>query len=149
MADVLVCTTGEDLDVSSGLARLFLLNGGNSIETQAYSWYTTFGKLPFGGCAIITPGALQNTKHLMFTNGPNWNDPDLPDSNPDKVHIMSTVLRQSVYNALDTAQFLDASSVTLPPISTGYNSFPVELCADVMLSSMMEWASVCTTNKIT
>lgn len=97
------------------------------------------GKIPLGGCGVSSAGTLTQ-KFTVHSRGPNYGD--IPDTEPTKKKTMKNSMRMSVYTALDTSQLLKAETVALSPISTGPYMFPVDLCANYMVSNVIEWASV-------
>ena len=45
-------------------------------------------------------------------------------------------------NALDAAKELGAKSIAFPAISTGTFNYPVDLCAQIMIETCVQWALV-------
>lgn len=79
-------------------------------------------------------------KFIVHTRGPNYSD--IEDTEPGKEKTMKRTMRMCVYSALETGMLLKAQSIALSPISTGHLQFPVKLCANYMVSNVIEWASV-------
>ena len=52
------------------------------------------------------------------------------------------ILRATVINALDAAKELGAKSIAFPAISTGTFNYPVDLCAQIMIETCVQWALV-------
>lgn len=124
-----------------------LQQSGQQLQYLCQQWLNKIGELHPGGCALTTVPNSNNFRYLIHTHGPNW--ADIPDGFEGKHNIMEQCLRQCVYTALDSAQYLGVTSVALPAISCGYFQLPPQLCATVTLSSIKEWASVCQTNQLT
>ena len=80
------------------------------------------------GSAVITPAGNLPCSHIIHAVGPRWGE------GSERGKLVSVVLR-----CLDLAEEHGLKSLAMPPISTGAMGFPLESCARVMLSEIIDF----------
>lgn len=125
--DVVVNAANGWLAHGGGVAGAILRRGGLDIQLESDVWVERHGKVPTGGVAVTSAGALP-AKRVVHAVGPVWHGGEREE--PE-------LLREAVTNSLDAATGLDAESIALPAISSGIFGFPKELCAEIMLDATL------------
>ncbi|MGQ9486041.1 MAG: macro domain-containing protein [Desulfosoma sp.] len=82
---------------------------------------------PPGG-AVVTTGGRLKARWVIHAVGPRWGEGDEEEK-----------LRQATVNSLRRATEKGMRSVTFPAISTGIFGFPKELCAKMMLETVLDF----------
>lgn len=82
---------------------------------------------PWGG-AVVTTGGRLKARWAIHAVGPRWGEGDEEEK-----------LRQATVNSLRRATEKGMRSVTFPAISTGIFAFPKELCAKIMLKTVLDF----------
>lgn len=81
-----------------------------------------------GGGAVVTTGGRLKARWVIHAVGPRWGAGDEEEK-----------LRQATVNSLRRATEKGMRSVTFPAISTGIFAFPKELCAKIMLKTVLDF----------
>jgi O-acetyl-ADP-ribose deacetylase (regulator of RNase III) len=77
---------------------------------------------------VITPAGNLSFSKIIHAAGPRWGE------GSERGKLVSTVLR-----CLDLAEEAGLKSLAIPPISTGAMGFPLESCARIMLSEIIDY----------
>jgi len=85
--------------------------------------------LPIGE-AVITPGFLLPSKHVIHTVGPVWNG-----GNNNEEELLSNCYK----NSLELANKYNLKSIAFPAISTGVYGYPKELASKVANKTVEEY----------
>ncbi|XP_043929618.1 protein mono-ADP-ribosyltransferase PARP14-like [Protopterus annectens] len=128
--DVVVNASNEDLKHIGGLAGALLDAAGPSLQTECNKLVKEKGSLKPGDVVITESGRLP-CKHVIHAVGPRWNSSD-----PEKCKYL---LKKVIKNTLNLATEYFHKSIAIPAISSGIFSFPLELCAKLIVSSIRDY----------
>lgn len=121
--DAIVNAANAQLVLGGGVAGAIRTKGGPAIQAACDKIGGTF----VGGAVITTAGHLR-AHHVIHAVGPR-----MGEGNEDEK------LRNATLNALKIADENDLKSVAFPAISTGIFGFPVDRCAEIMLSATVDY----------
>ncbi|XP_059676311.1 protein mono-ADP-ribosyltransferase PARP14 [Gavia stellata] len=127
--DVVVNASNEDLKHIGGLAEALLEAAGPQLQQECDELVRKNGSLQ-PGCAVITgPGKLP-CKNVIHAVGPRWRK--------EEAEKCVYLLRKTVKKSLQLAETYNHHSIALPAISGGIFGFPLQACADSIVSSIKE-----------
>ena len=121
--DAIVNAANQHLQLGSGVAGAIRRKGGSSIQREC----DDIGACPVGG-AVITGGGDLKARHVIHAVGPFGSDPSAND-----------LLASATRSSLQVADENGLTSITFPAISTGVFGFPMDLAAEIMLSTICEY----------
>ena len=121
--DAIVNAANAQLILGGGVAGAIRRKGGPSIQEECNKIGGTF----VGG-AVITTGGNLKAKHVIHAVGPRMGEGD--DDNK---------LKNATINSLKSADENNLKSIAFPAISTGIFGFPLERCAEIMLSETINY----------
>jgi O-acetyl-ADP-ribose deacetylase (regulator of RNase III) len=121
--DAIVNAANARLVLGGGVAGAIRRKGGPQIQAECDKVGGTF----VGG-AVITTGGKLKAKHVIHAVGPQ-----LGEGNEDEK------LRSATLNSLKVADENKLKSIAFPAISTGIFGFPIQRCAEIMLSTVIEY----------
>ena len=122
---VIVNAANAQLILGGGVAGAIKRKGGPSIQEECNKIGGTF----LGG-AVITTGGNLSAKHVIHAVGPRMGEGD-EDSK----------LTNAVLNSLRLMDEQGLKSIAFPAISTGIFGFPLDKCATIMISTIIEYLS--------
>jgi len=111
------------LMLGSGVAGAIHEKGGPAIQEEC----NRIGGTYVGGAVLTTAGNLK-ARHVIHAVGPRLGEGD-----------EETKLRNATMNSLLLAEEHDFKSIAFPAISTGVFGFPVDKCAEIMLTIVIEF----------
>jgi len=123
--DVIVNAANSSLKMGGGVAGAILRKGGRVIQEEC----DEIGYCPVGGAVITSAGRLK-AKHVIHAVGPRMGEGDEDNK-----------LRNATLNALELADKYNIGSIAFPAISTGIFGYPKDRCADIMLSTIVNYLS--------
>lgn len=121
--DAIVNAANNRLIMGGGVAGAIRKKGGPQIQEECNKIGGTF----VGG-AVITTGGKLKAKHVIHAVGPRKGE-----GNEDEK------LKKATINSLKTADENKLKSIAFPAISTGIYGFPVERCAEIMLTTTINY----------
>jgi O-acetyl-ADP-ribose deacetylase (regulator of RNase III) len=121
--DAIVNAANARLVLGGGVAGAIRRKGGPEIQAQCDKIGATF----VGG-AVITTGGNLKARHVIHAVGPQ-----MGEGNEDEK------LRNATLNSLKVADENHLRSIAFPAISTGIFGFPIQRCAEIMLSTTIEY----------
>lgn len=121
--DAIVNAANSSLILGAGVAGAIRKKGGPAIQQEC----NQIGGCPVGG-AVITTGGNLKAKHVVHAVGPR-----MGEGNEDEK------LKNATLNSLKVADKHDLKSIAFPAISTGIFGFPMDRCAEIMLSTTLEY----------
>ena len=122
-ADAIVNAANTMLYLGGGVAGAIRRKGGPEIQTQCNKIGGTF----VGGAVITSAGNLK-AKHVIHAAGPQMGEGDEDNK-----------LKNATLNSLKLADKHKLQSIAFPAISTGIFGYPVDRCAKIMLSTIIEY----------
>ena len=121
--DAIVNAANSALKLGGGVAGAIARKGGPKIQEECDRIGGTF----VGG-AVITTGGNLKAAHVIHAVGPR-----MGEGNEDEK------LRNATLNSLRVADEHHLKSIAFPAISTGIFGFPMDRCAEIMLSTTMDY----------
>ena len=121
--DAIVNAANAQLILGGGVAGAIRRKGGPAIQEECNKIGGTF----VGG-AVITTGGNLKAKHVIHAVGPRMGEGDEENK-----------LKNATINSLKVADENFLKSIAFPAISTGIFGFPLERCAEIMLSETINY----------
>ena len=118
--DAIVNAANDHLWMGSGVAGAIKAKGGNEIEKKAMSK----GPTKIGEAIVTTAGKLK-AKYVIHAVVMGQN-----------LQTSENYIRDATLNSLKIAEELKLNSITFPALGTGVGGFPVDRCADAMISTV-------------
>jgi len=118
--DAIVNAANNDLQLGGGLAGVIRRKGGDAIQWEC----NEIGAIPVGGAAITSGGKLK-ARHVIHAASMQLGG-----------QTAARALRTSTAHALRIAAEKGLHTIAFPAIGTGIGGFPVEECAEIMLSEV-------------
>jgi Predicted phosphatase homologous to the C-terminal domain of histone macroH2A1 len=121
--DAIVNAANATLQLGAGVAGAIRRKGGPKIQEEC----DKIGGMFVGG-AVITTGGNLKARYVIHAVGPR-----MGEGNEDEK------LKNATLNSLKVAEENKLKSVAFPAISTGIFGFPLDRCAQIMLSTTIEY----------
>jgi len=121
--DAIVNAANDRLILGGGVAGAIRKKGGAQIQAECDRIGGTF----VGG-AVITTGGRLKARHVIHAVGPRLGEGDEDEK-----------LRNATLNSLKLADEHKLRSIAFPAISTGIFGFPLQRCAEIMLSRVVKY----------
>jgi O-acetyl-ADP-ribose deacetylase (regulator of RNase III) len=122
-SDAIVNAANAQLVLGGGVAGAIRRKGGPQIQEECDRIGGTF----VGG-AVITTGGKLKARHVIHAVGPRMGEGDEDEK-----------LRNATVNSLKLADEHRLRSIAFPAISTGIFGFPIQRCAEIMLTTTVEY----------
>ena len=121
--DAIVNAANASLILGAGVAGAIRAKGGSAIQQEC----DEIGGCPVGG-AVITTGGNLKARHVIHAVGPRKGEGDEEEK-----------LRNATLSSLKVADENGLKSIGFPAISTGVFGFPIDRCAEIMLSGAIDY----------
>jgi len=121
--DAIVNAANSSLILGAGVAGAIRKKGGPSIQAEC----NRIGQCPVGQ-AVITGGGNLKARHVIHAVGPRMGEGD-----------EDAKLEGATRSSLELADQNGLESIAFPAISTGIFGFPIERCAEIMLSTTLDY----------
>lgn len=121
--DAIVNAANAQLILGGGVAGAIRRKGGPKIQEECNKIGGTF----VGG-AVITTGGNLKAKQVIHAVGPRMGEGDEDNK-----------LKNATINSLKVADENNLKSISFPAISTGIFGYPLDRCADIMLSETIKY----------
>jgi O-acetyl-ADP-ribose deacetylase (regulator of RNase III) len=126
--DVIVNAANSRLKHGGGVAGTIVRKGGNTIQEESDIWVKAWGGEVTVGSVVITSGGNLPAKYIIHAVGPRMGEGDEDEK-----------LKKATLNSLQMAEHRNLKSIAFPAISTGIFGYPLERCAKIMLSTVLEY----------
>ena len=121
--DAIVNAANAHLQMGGGVAGAILKKGGRSIQDECDKvGFTAVGQ------AALTKGGNLKARYVIHAVGPRMGEGDEDNK-----------LLKATQNSLKIAQEKKLRSIAFPAISTGIFGYPLDKCAQIMLSATEEF----------
>ncbi len=121
--DAIVNAANADLILGAGVAGAIRAKGGPEIQEEC----NRIGGTHVGG-AVVTTGGRLKARYVIHAVGPRWGEGD-----------EERKLREATLNSLRRATEKGLRSMAFPAVSTGIFGFPKDLCAKIMLGTVLSF----------
>lgn len=121
--DAIVNAANAQLVMGGGVAGAIRRKGGPAIQEEC----NRIGGTHVGG-AVITTGGNLKAKHVIHAVGPRMGEGD-----------EERKLKDATLNSLKIADEHHLDSISFPAISTGIFGYPLDRCARIMLSTVVDY----------
>jgi len=121
--DAIVNAANENLILGGGVAGAIRTKGGPEIQEECNKIGRTYV-----GNAVITTGGTLKAKYVIHAVGPRMGEGQ-----------EDAKLKNATLNSLIIADEYKLRSIAFPAISTGIFGFPINRCAFIMLSTVIEY----------
>jgi O-acetyl-ADP-ribose deacetylase len=125
--DAIVNAANTRLAHGGGVAAAISLKAGPSVQQESDLWVAARGEVPTGSCAITSAGKLP-ARYVIHAVGPRMGDGE-----------EGAKLKLATMSSLEMAERHNLRSISFPAIGTGIFGCPMELCAEGMLSSVLDY----------
>ena len=132
--DVIISASNSKLQHVGGVSKAISERAGEAFKAECNRFVTDAGQILDGQVAVTSAGNLP-FKKVIHAVGPKWEKKAAQEKSMGKTPREEKLLSYAVTNALDAAK--DYNSVAIPAISRGIFEFPLELCAKIMVESML------------
>ena len=132
--DVIISASNSKLQHVGGVSKAISERAGEAFKAECNRFVTDAGQILDGQVAVTSAGNLP-FKKVIHAVGPKWEKKAAQEKSMGRTPREEKLLSYAVTNALDAAK--DYNSVAIPAISTGIFEFPLELCAKIMVESML------------
>lgn len=121
--DAIVNAANASLVLGGGVAGAIRAKGGPVIQEEC----DRIGGTHVGG-AVVTSGGRLKARYVIHAVGPRWGEGQEEQK-----------LREATLNSLRRASEKDLGSIAFPAVSTGIFGFPKDLCAKIMLETVLRF----------
>ncbi len=125
--DAIVNAANSMLKHGGGVAGAIVRKGGTIIQEESDTWVLARGEVEVGSSAITSGGNLA-ARYVIHTVGPRMGE-----------GYEDAKLKRATLSALKMADKHNLKSIAFPAISTGIFRYPVDRCAEIMLSTTREY----------
>lgn len=125
--DAIVNAANSQLAHGGGVAAAIVKKGGSIIQEESDIWILARGEVLVGSAAITTGGQLP-ARYVIHAVGPR-----MGEGGEDDKLMMATL------SSLEMADRHSLKSIAFPAISTGIFGYPIDRCAHIMLSTVIEY----------
>ena len=134
--DAIVNAANGDLKHIGGVAAAIVKAGGKKIQEECDDYVMRNDSLLEGHTHVTTAGMLPS-KIVIHAYGPRWSTEADRARRNQEVTKQERYLRCAILNSLEKAK--DLRSIAIPAVSAGVFGFPRDLCAEVILNTVLEF----------
>lgn len=134
--DAIVNAANTDLVLGSGVAGAIHRKGGDIIDEEGQRQ----APIRLGEAAVTTAGSLPN-KYVIHAAAMGYRAEDRMVPKDPGTGSSAEIIRNATINSLRRAEELKLKSVAFPALATGVARFPVDRCAEVMITSASDYAA--------
>lgn len=141
--DAIVNAANTELILGSGVAGAIHRKGGDVIDQEGRAK----GPIRLGEAACTTAGKLPN-KYVIHAAAMGYRAEDAKV--PKRAGSLSSaeIIRNATLNSLRIADELGCTSIAFPALATGVAAFPVDECAEVMITAIRDYERQHTATKL-
>lgn len=129
--DAVVNAANERLQHYGGLAQALSNAGGPRIQSDSEDYIRRHGTLKTGGAVVSHPGFLP-CKRIIHAVGPHL-------FTPADVIWAEADLKKTIVSILDLVKEHKLQSVAIPAISSGLFNYPLQKCADTIVTAVKHY----------
>ncbi|MBO0859206.1 MAG: macro domain-containing protein [Chloracidobacterium sp.] len=132
----IVNAANTDLALGSGVAGAILRKGGSIIDEEGRRQ----APIRLGEAAVTTAGALSN-KYIIHAAAMGYRSEDRLVPKDPGTGSSADIIRSATIASLRRAEELRLKSIAFPALATGVARFPVDRCAEVMITAALDYGS--------
>jgi O-acetyl-ADP-ribose deacetylase (regulator of RNase III) len=133
--DAIVNAANTELILGSGVAGAIYRKGGKIIDEEGQRK----GPIKLGEAAFTTAGNLSN-KYVIHAAAMGYRPEDAKVPKREGSLSSADIIRSATQNSLRIADELSLTSIAFPALATGVAAFPIDECADVMITAARDYA---------
>uniref|UniRef100_A0A3B1JFR0 Poly(ADP-ribose) polymerase family member 9 n=1 Tax=Astyanax mexicanus TaxID=7994 RepID=A0A3B1JFR0_ASTMX len=134
--DAVVNAANEQLNHGGGLALALSRAGGPTIQNESNQFVRQNGIVPTGKVAVTRAGKLP-CQIIIHAVGPQ-----VPRNPPQwEIDAASPLLQEAIWNILTYTDHNNSQSVAIPAISSGIYNFPRDLCANIIVNTVISFSN--------
>ena len=133
--DAIVNAANTELILGSGVAGAIYRRGGEEIDREGQAK----APIKLGEAAVTSAGRLPN-KYVIHAAAMGYRPEDARVPKREGSLSSAAIITDATRNSLLRAAELKLESVAFPALATGVAAFPVDECADVMISAVQQYA---------
>jgi O-acetyl-ADP-ribose deacetylase (regulator of RNase III) len=126
--DAIVNAANSQLAHGGGVAGSIVRKGGKTIQEESDVWVKAWGGEVSVGSVAITSGGELPARYVIHAVGPKMGEGEEDEK-----------LRKACLSSLTMADQRHFESIAFPAISTGIFGFPMDRCAEILLSTTIEF----------
>ena len=126
--DAIVNAANSRLAHGGGVAGVIVRKGGRIIQEESDVWVKAWGGEVSVGSSAITSGGDLPARYVIHAVGPRMGEGDEDEK-----------LKKVTLSSLRMADQHNLISIAFPAISTGIFGYPMDRCAEMMLSTVIEY----------
>ena len=134
--DAIVNAANTDLELGSGVAGAIHRKGGDIVDEEGQRQ----APIRLGEAAVTTAGALPN-KCVIHAAAMGYRAEDRLVPKKPGTASSAEIIRNATLNSLRRAEELALRSIAFPALATGVAAFPVDECAEVMITAVRDYAA--------
>ncbi|MCI0337883.1 MAG: macro domain-containing protein [Acidobacteria bacterium] len=134
--DAIVNAANTDLALGAGVAGAIRRKGGEIIDEEG----RRKGPIRLGEAAVTTAGNLPN-KFVIHAAAMGYRAEDRAVPKRPGADSSAEIIRDATLNSLRRTEELKLKSVAFPALATGVARFPVDECAEVMITAASDYAA--------
>ena len=132
--DAIVNAANTDLALGSGVAGAIMRKGGAIIDEEGRRQ----APVRLGEAAVTTAGALPN-KYVIHAAAMGYRSEDRLVPKDPGSGSSADIIRSATIASLRRAEELRLKSIAFPALATGVARFPVDSCAEVMITAAHDY----------
>ena len=141
--DAIVNAANTELILGSGVAGAIYRRGGDVIDREGRAK----APIKLGEAAVTSAGHLPN-KYVIHAAAMGYRPEDALVPKREGSLSSAVIIADATRNSLLRADELKLENIAFPALATGVAAFPVDECADVMISTVQAYACEHTTSTI-
>ena len=134
--DAIVNAANTDLVLGAGVAGAIRRKGGDIVDTEGQQQ----APIKLGEAAVTTAGRLPN-KFVIHAAAMGYRTEDRAVPKKPGTDSSAEIIRNATWNSLRRAEELKLKSIAFPALATGVAGFPVDECAEVMITAARDYAA--------
>ena len=128
--DAIVNAANTDLVLGAGVAGAIRRKGGAIIDQEGQRQ----APIRLGEAVVTTAGSLPN-KYVIHAAAMGFRSEDRTFPKDPGTGSSSEIIRSATINSLRRAEELKLNSIAFPALATGVARFPINKCAEVMITA--------------
>ena len=132
--DAIVNAANTELILGSGVAGAIYRRGGEEIDHEGQAK----APIKLGEAAVTSAGRLPN-KYVIHAAAMGYQPEDAEVPKREGSLSSAAIIADATRNSLLRAEELKLESIAFPALATGVAAFPVDECAEVMISAVQQF----------